>query len=134
MLGILAKFFRRTEQKEVTKDLSLAQQKRLGVPKPAEFEKVHSEFLREVFSLLDNGTIDTKFPMTFIHEDVYSGLSQDWKAKVDMATPNIVSLLERIMDLHARPENDASVEMKNLIETLWQAKERIERQADVFIF
>ncbi len=133
MMRTLLSYF--TRKKSIApKELPVSVQKRLGVPKPGALHEEHTDFLKEVIDLLDTGKIDTKLPMTFIHENVYKGLSQDWKAKVDMATPNIVSLLERIMDLHARPENNASVEMKNLIETLWQAKERIEREADVFIF
>lgn len=126
--------FFRPKKEEVAKELPVSVQKRLGVPKPQFLQEEHTDFLREVITLLDTGKIDTKLPMTFIHENVYKGLSRDWKAKVDMATPNVVSLLERIMDLHARPENNESAEMKNLIETLWQAKERIERHADVFVF
>src|SRR3989344_8249022 len=132
MLSLFSFF--RTQKADEPKELPVSVQKRLGVPKPGALQEEHTDFLKEVIGLLDTGKIDTKFPMSFVHENVYKGLSQDWKAKVDMATPNIVSLLERIMDLHARPENDASAEMKNLIESLWQAKERIERQADVFIF
>ncbi len=127
------RFLARFRKKEVSEP-SLEDQKRLGIPKPTGLAQTHEKFLKEVIVLIGQGQIDTKFPETFIHQPVYRGLSPEWRAKVDMATPNIISLLERIMDLHARPENDASVEMKNLIETLWQAKERIEQHADVFIF
>lgn len=116
------------------KDLPLKEQQELGKPRPTNFADEHAHFLTTIIGLIDAGTIDTKFPMTFVHKEVYKGLSDDWKAKTDLAIPNIASLLERIMDLHARPEKNESVEMKNLIETLWQAKQRIEEKADVFVF
>jgi uncharacterized protein YktB (UPF0637 family) len=126
--------FAKLLKKHAAKEPSLEDQKRLGVPKETSLGGAHEDFLHTVLALIDQGKIDTKRPETFIKKAIYENLSQEWKAKVDMATPNIISLLERIMDLHARPENNASVEMKNLIETLWQAKERIESHADVFIF
>ena len=129
MQNPLAKFL-----KKGAVEPSLKEQERLGVPQATPLTDAHTDFLKEILALLDQKKIDTKLPETFIHQSVYEGLTPDWKAKVDMVTPNIISLLERIMDLHARPENDASHEMKNLVDTLWQAKERIESHADVFVF
>src|SRR3989338_3500418 len=129
MQNPLAKFL-----KKGAKEPSLAEQQQLGVPQATHLDEVHTAFLTEVLALLDQKKIDTQRPETFIHQSVYDGLSPEWKSKVDMVVPNIISLLGRIMDLHARPENDASHEMKNLVDTLWQAKERIESHADVFVF
>ena len=129
MLNPLAKFL-----KKGAAEPSLKEQERLGVPQATPLTDAHTDFLKEVLRLLDQKKIDIKRPETFIHQSVYDGLSPEWKTKVDMVVPNIISLLERIMDLHARPENDASHEMKNLVDTLWQAKERIESHADVFVF
>lgn len=126
--------FTQALQKHTGKDLSTSKQEKLGKPQAAVLSDEHTNFLKTVIGLIDAGKIDTKFPQTFLHGAVYEGLSQEWKAKTDRAIPNIATLLERIMDLHARPEKDESFEMKNLIETLWQAKQRIEEHADVFIF
>ncbi len=94
----------------------------------------HEAFIQTVLALLDQKKIDTTNPQSFIHDHVYRKLSLELKAKVDLAIPNIITLLERIIDLHVRPEKDDSYEMKNLIESLWLSKERIEKHADVFIF
>lgn len=121
-------------QKHSGKDLPAATQTQLGIPQGTSLADEHASFLKTVITLVDGGKIDTKFPQTFLHSDVYESLLPEWKAKTDRVIPNIATLLERIMDLHARPEKDESYEMKNLIELLWQAKERIEQHADVFIF
>ncbi len=126
--------FSKALKKHSGKDPSDADQKALGKPKAAALGDEHKDFLKEILGLIDAGTIDTKNTDTFVNEDVYKGLDLTMRAKVERAMPNIISLLERIMDLHARPEQDESFEMKNLIECLWQAKERIEKHADVFIF
>ena len=94
----------------------------------------YTVFIQTLLTLLDQGKIDTKDTQSFIHAGVYRDLPLDLKAKVDLAIPNIVSLLERIVDLHVRPEKDDSFEMKSLIDSLWLVKERIEKDADVFIF
>lgn len=94
----------------------------------------HAAFIQTVLQLLDDKKIDTKNVQSFVKQNVYQSLELSVKAKVDRAIPNIISLLERIVDLHMRPENDDSYEMKNLIESLWLIKERIEKESDVFIF
>ena len=117
------------------KEQSIAVQKELGKPHEDNvLTDEHTAFIQIVLKLLDQGKIDTKNPQSFIHENIYTKLSLYLKARVDLAIPNIVTLLERIVDLHVRPENDDSYEMKNLIESLWLVKERIEKEADVFIF
>ena len=116
------------------KELSAGKEAELSKPKAASLTDEHSIFLNTVIRLLDEGKIDTKNPQSFIKSDVYDGLSDELKAKTDQTVPNIITILEHIMDLHARKEDNASEEMKSLIETLWQAKQRIEEHADVFIF
>lgn len=110
------------------------EQKALGRPTAVSFDDEHASFMKTVISLIDAGTIDTKSPMSFLNLAIYNHISPELHAKTDQALPNISSLLERIMDLHARPEKNESFEMQNLIESLWQVKERIEKEADVFVF
>ena len=121
-------------KKHSSKDPTAGKEEGLGKPQAVSLTDEHSSFLDTVIKLIDDGKIDTKDPQSFIKSDVYNGLSDEWKAKTDQAVPNIITLLEHVMDLHSREEEDASAEMKNLIETLWQAKQRIEEHADVFIF
>ncbi len=127
--------FTRAIQALSGKEPSVASQKELGKPhEDGVLGDKHTAFIQTLLTLLDQGKIDTKNTQSLIHADVYRGLPLDLKARVDLAIPNIVTLLERIMDLHVRPENDDSYEMKSLIESLWLSKERIEKDADVFIF
>src|SRR3989344_8231478 len=114
---------------------SEAEQKALTKPhKDGVLTDEHAAFIQTVLLLIDGGKIDTKNPQSFVRKSVYGPLPLELKRKIDLAIPNIITLLERIMDLHLRPENNDSYEMKNLIESLWLIKERIEREADVFIF
>jgi len=126
--------FAKAIKKHSGRDPKESDQVALGKPQKTVLQDDHASFLNEIIALIDSGKVDTKNPNSFINDDVYNGLPQELKAKADMGLPNIISLLERIMDLHAREESNESFEMKNLIDTLWQAKERIEKHADVFIF
>lgn len=121
-------------KKHSGKDPTESDQKDLGKPQGTALADEHANFLQTVLKLIDDGKIDLVNPQSVFNQDVYEGLSDELKAKTDQTLPNIISLLERIMDLHSRPEENESMEMKNLIETLWQAKQRIEEHADVFIF
>ena len=116
------------------KDLPPGAEQELGKPRAASFQDEHARFLQTVIGLIDSGTIDIKNSRSVLKEKVYEKLSAEWKKRVDLTVPNLITLLERIMDLHVRPEKDESVEMKNLIETLWQAKQRIKEHIDVFLF
>jgi hypothetical protein len=126
--------FAKALKKHSGRDPTELEQIALGTPRGESMSDEHKGFLATVLRLIDEGKIDTKEPMSFINDGVYRGLPDDLRAQTDRAIPNISSLLDHIMDLHVRPEDDQSFEMKNLIETLWQAKQRIEEKADVFIF
>ena len=126
--------FAKAIKKHSGKDPTAGKEAELGKPKAASLTDEHSSFLKTVINLIDGGKIDTKNPQSFIKQDVYDGLSNEWKAKTDQAVPNIITILEHIMDLHARDEENSTEEMNGLIEMLWQAKQRIEEHADVFIF
>jgi hypothetical protein len=130
----MADAFAKAIQEHSGNDPSEEEQQRLGKPRSDGMTDEHAGFLDLVLRLIDEGNVDTKNPESFVRKNIYSGLSEEMQGKVDFVIPNLISLLERIMDLHARPEKDDSFEMKNLIETLWQAKERIEKEVDVFIF
>ena len=121
-------------KKHSGKDPSESRQKELGTPRAGDLSGDHSSFLKEILKLIDDGKIDLMHPHSFINDDVYKELNDEVKGMADRAIPNIISLLERVMDLHARDESNESIEMKNLIDALWQAKQRVEAHADVFIF
>ena len=125
--------FAKAIKKHSGKDPSEAEQRRLGKPRAASLSDDHADFLKNIIRLIDAGKINTADMQSFINDDVYAGLSDELRAQTDKTIPNIVSLLERIMDLHAREEDNESFEMKSLIETLWQINERM-GEHDVFVF
>ncbi|MBT3835064.1 hypothetical protein HOF56_02330 [Candidatus Peribacteria bacterium] len=130
----MADDFAKAIKKHSGQDPSEEKQEQLGKPQAVQLTDEYENFLKTVISLIDDGKIDTKKPSSFINDDIYDSLDDELRAKTDQAIPNIASLLDRIMDFHAREEDDESVEMKGLIDMLWQSKQRIEEHADVFIF
>ena len=130
----MADDFAKVIKKHSGKDPSEKEQEELGKPQATALSDEYENFLQTVISLIDEGKVDTKNPSSFINDDIYEGLDDELRAKTDQAIPNLASLLDRIMDFHSREESDESIEMKGLIDMLWQAKQRIEEHADVFIF
>ena len=120
--------------KHAQTDLPLDEQAALGKPQHAQLSDEHDRFLSTILRLIDEGQINTLEPMSFIHKDVYDALEPGLRGQTDRAIPNIVSYLEKIIELHHRAEPNHSYEMKDYIESLWLAKQRIEEHADVFIF
>jgi hypothetical protein len=114
--------------------ISHKKQVQLGTPGSAKLSEEHNQFVKVVIGLLEAKKIDPSSPSTFIKEKVYASMTPKGKAVTDRALPNICSLLHRIIDLHYRKEPNDSPEMKAFIESLWQAKERVEKYGDVFIF
>jgi len=109
-------------------------QVKLGTPAPASLGDDHKTFINVIVQLLESGRIHPDRPSTFIKQDVYDAAPHDVQALTDRSLPNICSLLHYIYELHYRKEPDDSAEMKALIESLWQAKQRVEKHADVFFF
>lgn len=116
-------------------DLPLERQKALGESTHAPMEKEHNEFLQTVTGLLDRKEIDILKPDSFLKHDVYDKIPAEWKAKVDMALPNIVDETRRIAEFYRSTATpNESIELQTMIEHLWQMKMRIEEKYDVFKF
>ena len=116
------------------KELPVEDQAKLGKTQGTSLGDEHAGFLDLVMKLIDDGVIDLSDPTSFIKLDIYEECDDAMKGKIDQATPNIISFLDKIIRLHASDEPSESFEMKGLIEALWQAKERIEKDVDVFVF
>jgi len=97
--------------------------------------KKHSDFLKDLLKLIDDGRIDPMTPESFINKKIYDTMPQEWKAKVDLGLINMAHQIQKISEFY-RSKNtpNASPELQNMIEHLWQMKQRIEEKYDAFKF
>jgi hypothetical protein len=117
------------------RDLSVEEQKKAGTPIAGTLAEEHRDFLKTVTSLIDAGEIQPDSPQTFLKTDVYDGLDEEWKAKVDVALLNIANLVRKIDEYHRSKQTpDEAPQYATMIEDLWQMKRRIEEHHDVFKF
>lgn len=116
-------------------DLSEAEQKKAGQPTNGDMGDRHKKFVADLAGMIEKGEIDPLRTETFVNKDVYDALEQEWKAKTDLALPNIATILTHIIGFYLSKQTpDAAPQLENMIESLWIMKERIEEHADVFKF
>ena len=117
------------------KDLSEEEQKKAGKAIAGKMDPKHEEFLKVLIKMLDEKTIDTSKPETFINQDVYALMPQEWKGKTDMALINIAEQIDRIANFFRSKETpNESPQLQQMISSLWLMKQRIEDTYDVFKF
>lgn len=115
--------------------LSEEEQKKAGTPMGGDMDDEHKNFCTTITKLFESGAIDVTKPETFLNADVYEGLSAEWKTKTDLAMLNVATLLEHIYGFYKSKQTpDACPQLANMIDQLWEMKQRIESHADVFKF
>lgn len=117
------------------KELTQQQEQSAGTPVSGKLGAKYSTFLRDLFALIDKGDIRTDEPQTFLNQEVYEKLSEEWRDKTDLALINIANQL-RLIDSFRKDTNtpDESPQLQTMVEQLWQMKQRIEDEHDVFKF
>ncbi|MFA7681920.1 MAG: hypothetical protein WCX61_02720 [Candidatus Peribacteraceae bacterium] len=111
------------------------EQQKAGQAISGDMGEEHSAFAKTLKKLVDAGEIDPLNPRTFLKQDVYDSLPEEWQEKTDLALMNIANQLVRIVDFWSSKETpDASPQLQTMIEHLWQMKQRIEEHHDVFKF
>lgn len=117
------------------KDLSEAAQKKVGKAIAGDMSQKHTDFAKKLSELIRSKKIDPMNTDTFLNMDVYKGLNAEMKLAVDKMLPNLATLLSHIVGFYDSKETpNASPELQSLIENLWQMIERVESEADVFVF
>lgn len=118
------------------KDLSDADAIKAGKASEGVMGDDHSNFVKAIATMLQNGDINPFQPETFLKRENYDQLTEDSKAKVDLSMMNIADLLRHIADFYLSKETpDSSPQLETMIEQLWVMKERVEQQhGDVFKF
>lgn len=115
--------------------LSEKEQVRAGSPMQGDMGDDHKLFAVTISKLLESGEIDVARPETFLNQSVYDGLDAQWKGKTDIAMVNIATLLQHIYEFYKSKQTpDACPQLAQMIEQLWEMKQRIESHADVFKF
>lgn len=115
--------------------LSDEEQKKAGAPLGGDMGEEHKHFAESVSKMLEDGTINVDKPETFLNQSVYDGLEDEWKTKTDLTMVNVASLLRHIHEFYRSKQTpDACPQLANMIEQLWEMKQRIEVHADVFKF
>lgn len=116
-------------------DLSEKKQIEISKSKDAKMKKKHTDFLKTLLKLIDDKEIDPLVPESFINKKVYDKMPLEWKGKVELALFNIAHQIQNISEFyHSADTPTASTELENMIDHLWQMKERIEEKYDVFKF
>ena len=117
------------------KNLSEDAQKKAGKAIAGKMTDDHESFMKKVLKMLDKKEIDPSNPQSFLKTDAYNDLDDEWKTKVDLMLPNLAHQLRIIVEFRLSKETpDESPQLENMIEQLWQMKERIEKDYDVFKF
>ena len=118
------------------KDLSVEAQKKAGQAIPGAMGDEHESFVTLILGMLDRKEIDVDKPDTFLKAENYAKLSEEAKAKVDVAKLNIADQLRHVVGFRLSKQTpDAAPQLQTMIEYLWQMKERVEKQyGDVFKF
>lgn len=123
------------QQVAQTRDLTEEEQKKAGTPVAGSTDEEHRNFLNTLKALIDAGEVDPYDKNTFLNEDVYAGLNEEWREKSDLALINMQSQVSRLYDFMQDPNTpDESPQLDTMVEGLWQMKQQIEEHHDVFKF
>lgn len=91
------------------------------------------EYFQMIMKMIQNKEIDVYRPESLLNKSVYDNLEELAKGKVDLTTPNLCNYLQQIETLLEK-EGDDSFQMANLVQTVWQIKERIEKEyGDIYV-
>lgn len=113
--------------------VSTEDQKKMGQAKSGKMGDEHNEFLNAILAMLDKGEIDAYVPQSLLNKAVYNSLNDEWKGKTDLTLVNIATQLQNIVIFRqSKHTPDEAPILEQMIEELWQMKQRIEDHYDVF--
>lgn len=115
----------------------LSEKKQVEMTKsdPQPMPDTHNDFIQKILKLVEQGVIDPLKPETLVNDDAYNKLNDEWQAKVDLASVNMAHQLQLIIDFYkSRHTPNESAELQNLIDYLWEMKQRIKEHEEVFTF
>jgi len=116
------------------KQMPEKKQQKAGQPVKGKIETEHKDFLKTLFALLDSGEINPEEPKSFLKQEIYENLDDEWKDKVDLSLANIANQIRLIAEAHKQAGSENAVQLQTMVEQLWQMKQQIEEQHDAFKF
>ena len=127
--------FHATIAEHAATDMTVADQRKAGTPIAGDVEEEHRNFLKNLFALIDSGAVDVYDQESFLNEDVYNHLDEEWREKVDIALANIAHQLRLIQEFREHEDTpEESPQLQTMVEQLWQMKQRIEIDEDHDVF
>jgi|GEM_PF-506795 len=124
-----------SKQIKGAKDLTIADQKKAGTPIAGAMNSEHAQFLQTLEKLINEKTIDPQNAQTFLNTDVYANLDEQTQDKADLALQNMarqIQLIHGFIESNETPNE--SPQLQTMVEQLWQMKQEIEIDNDVFVF
>lgn len=118
-----------------SKQLTIDEQKKAGTPVAGTMDDEHKGFLDVLMGLLSSGEIDPYEPKSFLKMDVYDALSEEVQDKADLILANLaheIRLIQEFVESKDTPEQ--SPQLMTMVQKLWQTKQQIEKDYDVFKF
>lgn len=93
------------------------------------------QFLDQLIKLIDDGKINLYQAETLLNKEVYDGLPDEGKGKIDQMSFNMLTTVREIHGFNASEFTNNSFQFKNMIHKLKMLKEEAEKEhGDVFIF
>ncbi|OGJ60037.1 hypothetical protein A2635_02560 [Candidatus Peribacteria bacterium RIFCSPHIGHO2_01_FULL_51_9] len=115
--------------------LSTEEQKQAGKPSQGKMSEEHKKFLQTVIALIDSGQIDPYAPESLLNKQIYDSLDEPDQGKIDQALLNIADMVRMIEEFFRSTETpDESPQLQEMIDYLWQIKQRAEKVHDIFKF
>ena len=116
-------------------DLTTEESKKAGQPVAGTMDDAPKNYLKDLIKLIESGEIDPNDQNTFLVEEIYKDLPEEWREKTDLALLNIANQIRLIYDFYTHNETpEESPQLQTMIEHLWDMKQRIEEHHDVFKF
>jgi len=111
------------------KDLPEEAQKKAGQAKAGAMGETHTDFVRTISRMITEGEINVYEINTLYNPGAYDALKPEEREQVDFQMVNIATLLRHIADFYLSKQTpDSSPQLEQMIEELWQMKERLEQK------
>lgn len=120
-------------QKAVFMDPAVQAQLNKPLADPNGVSKDDKIFLEMVIKLINEGKINLYNPETLVNKQIYTTLTPEVQAKVDLEAFNLLTALRDIKGLYDTG-NSETYQMQNLVQRVRLSKERLEEEGgDLFI-
>ena len=115
--------------------LTEEEERTAGKPVEGPMEEEYSRFLTTITALIDKGEIDVRNPESFLNQDIYNKLDEEWRDRTDLTLVNMADQLRLVVSFYKDTNTpNACPQLQTMVAQLWQMKQSIEKEHDVFKF